>query len=179
MAKTPKKGKRFRYNLEKVLKFRNTKETLEQEQFNKDQQAFLEEQEKERKIKAFQQEKYDELAQGIGEGKTIDFHQVKLRKAHLEIVKQDVEKQEVAREEAEEKKEKQRDILIEAKKDKQILEKDRDKKKDRWQLFMRREEDKDLNEMATQRYLKKRLEEEDDALKARMQEERKRKGIGS
>ena len=73
MAKTPKKGKRFRYNLEKVLKFRNTKETLEQEQFNKDQQAFLEEQEKERKIKAFQQEKYDELAQGIGEGKTIDF----------------------------------------------------------------------------------------------------------
>ena len=74
---------------------------------------------------------------------------------------------------------KQREVLIEAKKDKQILEKDRDKKKDRWQLFMRREEDKDLNEMATQRFLKKRLDEQDDELKKRMQEERKRKGLGS
>ena len=178
MAKTPKKGKRFRYNLEKVLKFRHTKETLEQEQFNKDMQAYETEEEKERKIKNFQQEKYQELAAGLGAGQAIDFHQVKLRKVHLEIVKQDVEKQEIATKEAEETKEKQREVLIEAKKDKQILEKDQEKKKDRWLLYMRREEDKDLNEMATQRYLKKRLDEQDDELKKRMQKERKRKGLG-
>ena len=164
MPKAPKKGKRFRYNLQKVLAYRETKETIEQDKFTKAMQDFEQEKKKEEDLKAFQKQKYSELANQMGKNQTIDFQQVQMRKTHLEIVKQDVEKQEVVRQEAEEKKEKQRDVLIEAKKEKQILDKDKEKKKDRWKLVMRREEEKELGEIATQRYLKKQKLDQEDAL---------------
>ena len=161
MAKAPKKSKRFKYNLQKVLKFRETKETIEQDKFTKRMQEFETEKQKEDALKKFQLEKYQELTSVIDKREGfIDFHQVEMRKAHLDIVKKDVEKQVVIREEAEEKKDKQREILIDAKKDKQILDKDKEKKKDRWKLFMRREEDKELGEIATQKFIRKQRNED-------------------
>lgn len=161
MAKAPKKSKRFKYNLQKVLKFRETKETIEQDKFTKKQQEYDEEKRKEDELKAFQLQKYHELSDVLynKEG-FIDFHQVEMRKAHLDIVKKDVEKQEVLRQEAKEEKDKQREVLIEAKKDKQILDKDKEKKKDRWKLFMRREEEKELGEIATQKFIRKQSSED-------------------
>ena len=93
MPKAPKKGKRFRYNLQKVLAYRETKETIEQDKFTKSMQEYEQEKKKEEELKDFQNQKYIELANQMGENKTIDFQQIQMRKTHLEIVKQDVEKQ--------------------------------------------------------------------------------------
>ena len=48
MAKKPEKSKRFKYNLQTILNFRERKETEEQEKFVKAQQEFLEEERKEK-----------------------------------------------------------------------------------------------------------------------------------
>ena len=43
MAKPPKKSKRFIYNLASALKFREMRETQEQEKYNKAEKKYLEE----------------------------------------------------------------------------------------------------------------------------------------
>ncbi len=146
----PKKSKRFAYNLESVLKVKNIREIQEQEKFLAVEKKFLEEKEKEEVIKAFQNQKYQELRTIMAPGKPIDnFQQVLMRKTHLERVKGDVEKQIQETQEAERLKEEQRQELIRAVKEKKIMEKDKDHKKGAWKKLMDKEQGKFLDDIAT------------------------------
>ena len=146
MAYKPKKSKRFDYNLQAVLKYREIKEKQEQEKFSKAEQKFKEEKKKEEEIKEFQKEKYHELREELSDGE-IDFHQVQVRKGHLEVLKEDVIEQERLRNEAEQKKDDQREVLVQSVKEKKVLEKDKEKKKDKWRVFMNKEEGKFLDDV--------------------------------
>ena len=129
MPKPPKKSKRFKYNLQSALNFRERKETQEQDKYNKAEQKFNEELSKEERMKTQEQEEQGGLVAQLGEGKTIDFQQVMMRKAHLEQLKGEIIEQEKIREDAEEAKDSQREMLVKAMKDKKILEEDKEKKR--------------------------------------------------
>ena len=55
MPKPPKKSKRFKYNLQSALNFRERKETQEQDKYNKAEQKFNEELSKEERMKTQEQ----------------------------------------------------------------------------------------------------------------------------
>ena len=97
------------------------------------------------------------------EGKTIDFQQVMMRKAHLEQLKGEIIEQEKIREDAEEAKDSQREMLVKAMKDKKILEEDKEKKRGMWRDSMKKEEMKFLDEIAAIGFAKKMREDQDEA----------------
>ena len=72
------------------------------------------------------------LINEIAEGKTIDFQQVMMRKAHLEQLKTEINEQVQIRETAESEKDTQKETLIQAMKDRKILEEDKEKKRELW-----------------------------------------------
>tara|TARA_A100001015_G_scaffold320095_1_gene445267 strand:- start:1733 stop:2314 length:582 start_codon:yes stop_codon:yes gene_type:complete len=167
MAKPPKKSKRFQYNLESALNFRELRETQEQDKFNKAEQKFKEELNKEERMKDQEKSEHVGLVNEISEGKTIDFQQVMMRKSHLEQLKGEIVEQVQVRETAEEEKDSQREALVQAMKDKKILEEDKEKKRDMWKNIMKKEEMKFLDEIASISFTKKvrEVQEEDDRLK--------------
>lgn len=159
MAK-PKKGKRFRYSLETVLKVRNIREKQEQDKFRDAIKELEEEQRKEREIKNFQAQKYTELRTAMVGGiehKQTDLQNVLVRKVHLEIVKEKVAQQEKARIEAEKKKEEQRLRVIKAVKEKRIIEKNKEHKHIEWRHMMDKEDGKFLDEIATIKFARQRI----------------------
>jgi len=85
----------------------------------------------------------------IDEGKTIDFQRLMMRKAHLEQLKGKIVEQVQVREDAEEEKNLQREALVQAMKDKKILEEDKEKKRGLWKKVMKKEEMKFLDEIAS------------------------------
>ncbi|NBV41853.1 hypothetical protein EBR96_03690 [bacterium] len=143
------KGKRFRYSLETLLKVRLIREKQAQEAFQKAEQAHLDEIRKEQEIKAFQEQKYEELRDIMsGKTPTTDVQQVMMRKAHLENVKEQVAEQEARTKQAEEKKEEQRLKLIGTIRDRKIIEKDKQKTRDSWRKIMTKEDNKFLDDIA-------------------------------
>lgn len=167
MTKPPKKSKRFQYNLESALNFRELRETQEQDKFNKAEQKYMEELGKEERMKNQERAENAGLVSEISEGKTIDFQQVMMRKAHLEQLKGEIIEQVEFRETAEKDKEDQREVLVQAMKDKKILEEDKEKKREMWKNIMKKEEMKFLDEIASIAFLKKvrANEEEEERLK--------------
>jgi flagellar protein FliJ len=157
---TPKKSKRFNYNLESVLKVRDIREKQEQEKFLAAEQKFMEEERKEEEIKSFQNQKYRELRTLMEPGAKIsDFQEVLMRNSHLDIVKTQVEEQERAKKEAEKLKEAQRETLIKAVKDRKIMEKDKENKKESWRKVMDKEQGKFLDDIATIGFSRKKRDQ--------------------
>ena len=163
MTKPPKKSKRFQYNLESALNFRELRETQEQDKFNKAEQKYMEELGKEERMKNQERVENAGLVSELSEGKTIDFQQVMMRKAHLEQLKGEIIEQVEVRETAEKEKEDQRDVLIQAMKDKKILEEDKEKKREMWKNIMKKEEMKFLDEIASIAFSKKVRASEEEA----------------
>tara|TARA_B100001121_G_scaffold310628_1_gene343300 strand:+ start:14224 stop:14865 length:642 start_codon:yes stop_codon:yes gene_type:complete len=163
MTKPPKKSKRFQYNLESALNFRELRQTQEQDKFNKAEQKYMEELGKEERMKNQERAENAGLVSEISEGKTIDFQQVMMRKAHLEQLKGEIIEQVEVRETAEKEKQDQRDVLIQAMKDKKILEEDKEKKREMWKNIMKKEEMKFLDEIASIAYSKKVRASEEEA----------------
>jgi flagellar export protein FliJ len=165
MAK-PQKSSKFKYRLETLLKVRNIREKQAKDKFSAAQKKLDEEKQKEDQIKNFQNQKYSELREimtGGTRGDMTDMHQVMARKAHLEVVAEQVIEQEKQREDAEEKKEDERKNVVKAVKSKRIIEIDKDKRKGEWRKLMNKEEAKFLDEISSIAFVKKRrdrLEEE-------------------
>lgn len=157
----PKKSKSFTYNLQSVLKVREIHEKQEQEKLQVAEKKLDEEKTKEDKIKDFQKQKYGELRKLFGSGEVIsDFHEVLMRKSHLEIVKEQVQEQERLREEAERLKDEQRQRLIKAAIDKKIMQKDQEKKKIAWKGLMEKEETKFFDDISGIRFNQQKREKE-------------------
>ena len=81
MARPPKKSKRFEYNLESALKFRDLRETQEKEKFSKAEQKYLDELDKEEQLINQEQNEQAELVDQISKGKILDFQLVMMRNA--------------------------------------------------------------------------------------------------
>ena len=163
MPKKPTKSKRFKYNLNAVLKIRKIRENQEQEKFAEAKKKAEEEKRKEEELKYRQNAEYDELRHRMSTGQVGDVGDIMRRKAHLETLKVKVDDQIKVREEAEEKREEQREVLVSAVKDRKIMERDKEKKRVVWKKFMDKEEAKFLDDIATVGYvLRKRKKEESD-----------------
>jgi flagellar FliJ protein len=152
MAKQPKAGKRFAYDLEPVLKVRSIKEKKEQEKFAEKQREYLTEKEKEEAIARDKKNKEEDLRNVFKRGPISDFSKILNRKAHLEVLKDDLEKQIEKVIETSRVLEEQRAKLIVAMKDKKIMEKHRERKVEEYNKLMLQLETKFLDEIATERF---------------------------
>ncbi|MBN2058472.1 MAG: flagellar FliJ family protein [Candidatus Saganbacteria bacterium] len=151
MAK-PKPGKKFKYDLESVLKVRAIREKQEQEKFAEEQRNYMTEKEREEQIEKKKLSKEDELRGVFKKGPISDFSRVLQRKAHLEVLKDDLDKQVEKVIEASKQLEEQRAKLISSMKDKKIMEKHKEKKLKEYDKMMLDLETKFLDEIATERF---------------------------
>jgi flagellar FliJ protein len=147
-------GKKFKYDLESVLKVRAIKEKKEQEKFAEKQREYLEEKKKEEAIELNKRNKEDDLRGVFKKGPISDFSRVLQRKAHLEVLKDDLDKQVEKVIESSKLLEEQRARLIESMKDKKIIEKHKEKKLHEYDRMMIDLETKFLDEVATERFRK-------------------------
>lgn len=152
MAKKPRPGKKFKYDLESVLKVRAIKEKKEQEKFAEKQRSYMTEKEREEQIERDKMSKEDELRKFFKKGPISDFSKVLSRKAHLEVLKDDLDKQVERVIEASKVLEEQRARLISSMKDKKIMEKHKEKKLKEYDKMMLDLETKFLDEVATERF---------------------------
>ena len=151
MAKQ-KPGKRFKYGLQSVLKVRAIKERKEQEKFADKKRTFVTEKKKEDDIVEDKHGKEADLRGVFSKGPISDFTKVLSRKAHLEVLKTDLEKQVEKVIEASKLLEEQRAKLIASMKDKKVMEKHKEKKLDEYKKMMNALETKFLDEIATERF---------------------------
>ncbi len=152
MAKKPKPGKKFKYGLESVLKVRAIKEKKEQEKFAEKKRSYLTEKEKEEGIKQEKKGKEEELRGVFKRGPISDFTKILRRKAHLEVLKDDLDSQIEKVIEASNLLEEQRAKLVASMKDKKIMEIHKEKKLDEYKKLMQELELKFMDEIATQRF---------------------------
>jgi flagellar FliJ protein len=152
MSKPLKPGKKFKYDLTAVLKVREIREKKEQEKFAEKNRAFLEEKQREEKIAAEKKGKEEELRGVFRKGPISNFQKVLQRRAHLDVLKDDLEAQVEKVIEASKLLDEQRAKLIEAVKDKKIMEKHKEKKLEEYNKLMAGLEMKFMDEIATQRF---------------------------
>lgn len=148
----PKPGKRFKYDLEAVLKVRGIREIKEQEKFAEKNREFLTEKQKEDAIKQEKLGKEDELRGVYKRGPISDFEKVIRRKAHLDVLKDDLDNQIERVIESSKKLEEQRAKLVASMKDKKIIETHKERKLGEFNKLMSDLEAKFMDEIATQRY---------------------------
>jgi flagellar FliJ protein len=153
----PKPGKRFKYDLDTVLKVRGIREKKEQEKFAEKRRDYLLEKEREDEIERDKRKKEEELRGVFRKGPISNFEKVMRRRSHLDVLKDNLDDQVEKVIEANRLLEEQRSKLIEAVKDKKIMEKHREKKLDQYNKLMNDLESKFMDEIATQRF--KRREE--------------------
>lgn len=151
MAK-PKPGKKFEYGLESVLKVRAIKEKKEQEKFAEKKRKYLTEKQKEEEIKEEKKDKEEELRGVFRRGPISDFSRILRRKAHLEVLKDDLDVQVEKVIEASNLLEEQRAKLIASMKDKKIMEKHKEEKLEEYKKIMQDLELKFMDEIATERF---------------------------
>ncbi len=149
-----KKSKRFEYNLRTVLKVRNIFERIEKEKFAEAQRKYLEELKKEEEMHEYELQQQRQLRNKLT-GQIEDFASVLHRQHFLKKYKQDVIAQEGKTKEADQRKEEQRERLIKAIKDRKIIDKDKEHKKEAWVKMMNREETKFLDDISTTRFFRK------------------------
>ena len=147
------KSKRFNYNLKTVLKVRNIFERIEKEKFAEAQRKYLEELKKEEEMHEFERQQQVQLRNKLT-GQINDFASVMHRHQFLKKYKEDVVTQEGKTKEADQRKEEQRERLIKAIKDRKIIDKDKEHKKEAWVKLMNREETKFLDDISTTRFFR-------------------------
>ncbi|MCU0641394.1 MAG: flagellar export protein FliJ [Candidatus Margulisbacteria bacterium] len=152
MARAPKPGKKFKYDLTAVLKVREIREKKEQEKFAEKNREYLTEKQREEAIAAEKRGKEEELRGVFRQGPIANFHKVLQRRAHLDVLKDDLAEQVDKVIEASKRLEEQRAKLVEAVKDKKIMEKHKEKKLDEYNKLMSGLEMKFMDEIATQRF---------------------------
>lgn len=159
MAREIKPGKKFKYSLENVLKVKEIREKREQEKFAQRQKEYYEEKMKEKQIqdeKKYQSEEFKKL---VSKGVIQDFGNVLARRQHLIILKEALDQQIEKVIEASQRLEKQREKLLEAMKERKIIEKDKENKKKQYDEVMKQYEIKFLDEIATLRFSREKGKE--------------------
>ena len=148
----PKPGKKFKYDLDTVLKVRGIREKKEQEIFAEKRREYLKEKEREDAIEREKKGKEEELRGVFKRGPISNFEKVLRRRAHLDVLKDNLDEQVEKVIEASQLLEEQRAKLVEAVKEKKIMEKHKEKKLDEYKKLMQGLELKFMDEIATQRF---------------------------
>ncbi len=151
MAKEIKPGKKFKYGLESVLKVKEIREKKEQEKFAVRQKEYYEEKTKEQQIQDEKKDQSSQFKKIVGKG-TMDFGKVLARRQHLIVLKEALDAQIEKVIESSQKLEKQREKLLDAMKDRKIIEKDKEHKLEKYNEVMKQYEIKFLDEVATLRF---------------------------
>lgn len=151
MAKEIKPGKKFKYGLESVLKVKEIREKKEQEKFAVRQKEYYEEKTKEQQIQDEKKDQSTQFKKIVGKG-TMDFGKVLARRQHLIVLKEALDAQIEKVIESSQKLEKQREKLLDAMKDRKIIEKDKEHKLEKYNEVMKQYEIKFLDEVATLRF---------------------------
>ncbi|OGC09867.1 hypothetical protein A3F86_05695, partial [candidate division WOR-1 bacterium RIFCSPLOWO2_12_FULL_45_9] len=144
------------------LKEKEKEEEIEQEKKGKEEELrgvfreknreYLKEKEKEEEIEQEKKGKEEELRGVFRNGTISDFAKVLRRKSHLDVLKDDLDKQVEKVIEASKLLEEQRAKLIISMKDKKIMEKHKEKKFDEYNKIMQDLELKFMDEIATERF---------------------------
>lgn len=158
MARQSKSDRTFKYGLESVLKVRGIKEKQEKEVFAKKQKEYFEEKMKEEQLEEEKKEKQEELKGIVKRGPITDFEKVLRRHAHLGVLKKDVDDQIIKVIEATKILEEQRAKLIDAMKDKKIMEKNKENRLKQYKEIMKQLEINFLDEIATQRFKREKTD---------------------
>ncbi len=159
MAKEVKAGKKFKYTLETVLKVRGIREKKEQEKFAVKKREYLDEKDKEETLKDKKKGEEQEIREAFT-GKVSDFEKVLRRHSHLGVLKGEIENQVEKVIEASRQLENQREQLLSSMKDKKIIEKNKERKLQQYTKAMQDAEIKFLDEIATERFIRDKMERE-------------------
>lgn len=151
MAKV-KPGRTFKYPLESLLKVREIKEQKEQEKFAQRKKEYLLEKQKEDEISNKKRNKTDELRNIMKKGVIKDFFRVLARRAHLGLLKEELDKQVDKVIDASSKLEDQRDKLMDSMKNRKIIEKDKEHKLSEYSEAMKQLEIKFMDEISSLRF---------------------------
>lgn len=147
-----KPGKKFKYDLQAVLKVREIKEKKEQEKFAEKNREYLIEKEKEELIEKEKRNKEQELRDIFKKGPIANFDKIIRRRAHIDVLKDDLAAQVEKVIEANKKLDEQRARLIDSMKNKKVMQKHREKKLEEYNKLMQSLEMKFMDEIATQRF---------------------------
>lgn len=155
----PEKSKKFKYKLNTLLKVREIKEKQEKDKLVELEQKLIEEIKKEEELKLLEKIKYDELRNMMSSGKTLpDTGIIQIRKRHIEVLKEKVLAQHEKVVAAEKERDFQREKLIQAIKEKKVIEKDKEKTKKAWIKLMNKEEAKFLDDIAGIRFNSQKID---------------------
>lgn len=158
MAHKAKKSKRFRYALETLLKVRKIREKKAQEALNAAEQRLQEELRKEEALKTLQTLHYQELHDLIASGEIRDVSEINRRKAHLDVLKLKLEEQIEIRKTSEHERDEKKEALVACLKDRKIIEKDREHKREAWRKLMDKESSKFLDDISSMKHAKARID---------------------
>lgn len=159
MAREVKAGKKFIYGLETVLKVRNIREKREKEKFVTRQKEYYDEKMKEQQIENEKRTQAETLKDMVKKGEISSFPKVLARREHLNILKDQLDMQIEKVVEASQNLEQQREKLLESMKERQIIERDKDNKRKIYNELMKKLEIGFLDEIATLRFGRKKLEQ--------------------
>lgn len=143
---------KFKYSLQTVLKVRGIKERKEREKFADKQREYMTEKDKEERMEEDKREKEGELKSIIRKGPISEFEKVMRRHAHLGVLKKDIDDQIEKVIDASNKLEDQRTQLIDAMKNRKVIEKNREHQFKEYNEMMKNLEIKFLDEIATERF---------------------------
>ena len=155
MGRDVKPGKKFKYDLETVLKVRHIHEKKELETFAERKRSYLEELAKQDRIEAEKRAREGELRSILGKGPISDFERILRRKHHLGILKEEKDKQVKKTDEASEKMEVQRQKLVESVKERKVMERHKENKFKKYKEVMTQLEGKTMDEIAVTRHARR------------------------
>ncbi len=161
MAKEIKPGKKFKYDLNSVLKVRAIREKREQETFFLKQKDYLEEKKKEEVIEEDKHNHTKEFKNLTSKGPINDFAKVLARRAHINILKENLDEQIEKVIDASQKMEVQREKLLVAMKDRKIMDKDKEHKKEKYDDVMKKMDIQFMDEIATLSFARKKRNAEE------------------
>jgi flagellar FliJ protein len=155
MATKAKKSKRFKYNLQTLLKVREIRKKQAEEAYNEAKRQLEIEKKKEEEIRQREILAYSNFRTYMVSGDLGDTGEINRHKAHVEKVKVELQAQiEVVRQ-ATQTVEDKRQALIQSLKDQKMMEKDKENKREAWRKLMDKEDGKFLDDIATIAFSKK------------------------
>ena len=155
----PKKGNKFVYSLETLKKYRDIKEKKEQEELIKAERVVDEERQKEVQLVEEQNDHYAYFEEILSSEDVPSLDIIQMNQVHMKNLQEKVNTQKEQVKKAEQHKEEQKEKLVEATKEKKIIDKDREKTREKWKKMMDKLDSQFLDELGTIKFARKKIED--------------------
>lgn len=155
----PKKGNKFVYSLETLKKYRDIKEKKEQEELTKAERVVDEERQKEVQLFEEQNDHYAYFEEILSSEDVPSLDIIQMNQVHMKNLQEKVNTQKEQVKKAEKHKEEQKEKLVEATKEKKIIDKDREKTREKWKKMMDKLDAQFLDELGTIKFARKKIED--------------------